>query len=625
MTVRYFKPILLTQFYFCLTTPVHAMLLVQDNKPIATIIVEKDAGEQIQKTALTLQYYIKMSTGAKLPITHATTNNINIHIGETSYVKQNHLNLSKLDQDGFVLQTLDNKNIAIVGGSNWGTEFGVYDFLERYLGIRWLMPTEIGTDIPKYSTLDITVTNIWQEPVYLSRSLSPINIMRDGPQDKWGRFNRARGRISFHHNLLNMFPVSKYGKSNPEFYPMIGGQHYIPSNDADFNWQPNFSAPNIVESAVQTIQNHFDKNPESSSYSLGMNDSRNWDQSDASKARRSNSKNYLNLENISDDYFTWANHVVEQVSEKYPNKWFGTLAYNENAEPPTKISINAQIVPFITYDRMRWSDPKLREAGHQLHERWAKASPSLGYYDYAYGISYLLPRVYFHGMQDYLSWGAAHQVKHYYAELYPNWGEGPKAWLLTRLLWNPSENVDELLNDWYVHFGGSEAAPKLKEFYAIWEKFWTVDIFKSRWNSDKGQYLPFNSSPSYLKDVTNNQLTHADRLMNQALILANSPQRKARVTKLYQMWSFYKASVIDYQAQYAIVPTKESSFFTQNNATPNKIQTITKTINHRQQLLESLKNDPLFTHSAQYINQYPNTAGTNWGEWLYPTKKKTPK
>lgn len=613
MTARYFKLMILACAYLGLANPAQAIILVKNQKPVATIIVNSDADKQVQKAALTLQNYIQISTGAKLPITNINTNGINIHVGETNYAKKNHLPPKHLDQDGFILQTLDNKNIVIVGGSSWGTEFGIYDFLERHLGIRWLMPTEIGTDIPQYNSLDVTIKNIQQEPTFLSRSLSPINIMQDDLQGKWARFNRARGRISFHHNLLNMFPVSKYRESNPEFYPMLGGKRYIPTNDADFNWQPNLSAPNIIKSAVQTIQNYFDENPNSSSYSLGMNDSSNWDQSDASKARRSNTKNYLNLENISDDYFAWANEVVKQVLEKHPNKWFGTLAYSENAEPPTKVSVNAQIVPFITYDRMRWSDPKLREVGHQLHKKWQKACPTLGYYDYAYGISYLLPRVYFHTMQNYLSWGAEHNVKHYYAELYPNWGEGPKPWLLTKLLWNPNQDVNVLLDDWYVHFAGSTAAPKLKEFYAIWEKFWTVDILKSRWNTDQGQYLFFNHPPNYLNDVTDNQLMHADKLMNQALQLANNPQRKARVAKLHQMWSFYKASVIAYQAHYAITQNKESSFFTQNSTTNEAIQKTITAINHRQQLLKSLQNDPLFTLTAQYINKYPHIQGVNWG------------
>lgn len=597
----------------------NAIVLVQSHKPLATIVIDENASAQTQAAAATLQSHLQTSTGAKLPIANTPGKTANIHIGATPYTRQQHLDLNTIDQDGFILQFTDNKNIIIIGGSDWGTEFGVYDFLERHVGVRWLMPTAIGTDIPLHETLNIKAANVRQNPVYLSRFISPINILKNGPQEKWGRFNRARGRISFHHNLMNIFPVSKYGKEHPEFYPLINGNRYIPANNADHRWQPNLSAPGIIEAAAKNIEDAFQRNPNATSYSLGINDSNNWDQSDASKARRSGLKNHLGMEDVSDDYFTWANAVVEKVLLKHPGKWFGTLAYNSNSTPPTKISIHPNIVPFITYDRMRWGDPALRDAGHRLNEQWEKASPTLGYYDYVYGISYLLPRVYFHGMQEYLSWGAAHHVRHYYGELYPNWGEGPKPWLLTKLLWNPDQSVDVLLDDWYSHFAGAAAAPKLRAFYAIWEKFWTTDIFKSRWNSSRGQYLPFNTSPIYLLDVKATDVAQADKLMRQALQRADTPQRKARVAKLQQMWSLYKTSIIAYQEKYA-ASHKDFQTTARAMAIAGNMKNPAQAATERRALLESFKSDPLFSLSAQYITQYPLTAGANWG--LPPEAKK---
>ncbi|MEO6980896.1 MAG: DUF4838 domain-containing protein, partial [Mucilaginibacter sp.] len=142
-------------------------------------------------------------------------------------------------------------------------------------------------------------------------------------------------------------------------------------------------------------------------------------------------------------------------------------------------------------------------------------------------------------MQDYLSWGSNNNVKYYYAELYPNWGEGPKAWLLTKLLWDPNQNVDALLDQWYTHTAGTAAAPKLREFYSIWEKFWTKDVYSSKWNNSKGQYLPFNNL-TYMNAVPADYIAKSDALMNQAYALADSPQRKIRVARLREMWQIYK-------------------------------------------------------------------------------------
>lgn len=591
-----------------------ALLLVQDGQPRATIIVASDASPQVKQAAETLQQYIAQSSGATLPIS-ATAQGNAISVGETPAVKEADIKTRTLDQDGFLLQSIDAKNYAIVGGSDWGTEFGVYDFLERYLGVRWLMPTDLYTDVPHHNTINIPDTKIIQQPTFLSRQLGPVYIEMQpklNPLARWGRFNRARGRIAFGENLLNLFPVSQFGKTHPEFYPMLNGKRYIPSDDHEYHWQPNLSAPGIVDAAVEQIDKYFQEHPEATSYSLGMNDADAWDQSAASKAQRSGKKNYLGYDDVSDEYFTWANAVVAKVLLKYPDKWFGTLAYMNLSEPPTKVKLNPRIVPFMTYDRMRWADPKLRDIGHRITEEWSKAASSLGWYDYIYGLNYLLPRVYPHEMQQYLSWGAAHHVDFSYAEFYPNWGEGPKGWILTKLLWNPNQNVDALLDDWYTHFAGTNAAPKLKDYYAIWEKFWTQDIFKSKWNHDDNELLFFSGPPNYLLDVPQSYIDQSDADLEAALQLADTPQRKARVAQLIQMWDFYKASIITYQGEY-LAGQSDGQSETQMLHLLDSAETVLEQAKKRKDLLSAFRNEPLYASSVEYLTKYPSTNGNSWG------------
>ncbi|TWU15036.1 hypothetical protein Pla52o_55730 [Novipirellula galeiformis] len=587
-----------------------AMIVVQNGQPRATIVVAQDASEQVRRAAQTLQEYILKSSGAKLPIAATAVGNA-ITVGQNAAV-----DTSEIDSDGFILQGLNDHQYAIAGGSDWGTEFGVYDFLERYLGVRWLMPTDLGTDIPKHQTIDIPDTKIVQQPTYLSRQFSPINLTVNSPSGKWGRFNRARGRVEFHHNLLNLFPPSRFAKTHPEFYPVQqDGKRYIPKDDVDPHWQPNLTAPGIVDVAVERIEKYFEEHPNATSYSLGMNDSNNWDQSAVSRAKRNGKTNFLGYEDVSDEYFTWANAVVEKVLVKYPDKYFGVLAYNGIAEPPTKVDVNSHIVPFITYDRMRWEDPVLREQGRLLTQRWEKVSPVLGWYDYAYGISYQLPRVFFHRAQKYLSWGADHQVEYSYAELYPNWGSGPKPWVFSKLYWNPNQDVDALLDDWCAHFAGEKAGPKLKNFYSTWEKFWTVDLYHSKWNTDKGQYLPFNADPSYLMDVPQSYITQSDADFAAALQLADTPERKARVAKLKEMWDFYKASIITYQGEELASksdPQSEKDALTLLDKAADVMVQASK----RKTLLAAFAKDPLYSGSADYITRYPATNGGNWGPSL---------
>lgn len=581
-----------------------SMPIVKDGKPTASIQLAPDTSEEIREVVTLLQDYLEKSTGAVLPIDKGDHENT-LFIG-----KHPDIDVSKLDEEGFILQHIDPHTFVITGATDWGIEYGIYDVLERYVGVRWLMATSLGTDIPEQSSIDIPDEKIVEEPTFLFRHMSPTG---QGSLRTWGQFNKVfrngPSRMGFHHNLLNLFPASVFAETNPEFYPILDGERFLPIGKEKIRWQPNLSAPGIVDAAVKRIDEYFQENPDQPTYSLGMNDSNNWDQSPESLARRSGQRNVMGYDDVSDDYFEWANKVVEKVLKKYPDKWFGTLAYNGLASPPTRVDVHSHIVPFITYDRMRWSDPELREIGQQLTKDWSKMAPTLGWYGYDYGRSYLLPRVYFHEMQEYLSWGAANHVKYHYSELYPNWGEGPKAWIFAKLLWNPEQDVDALLQDWYTHFAGEKAAPELARFYEIWEKFWTETLLDSKWNTKKGQYLPFNTSPGYLIDVTDEMLADADRAMSQAMKLSKTSAQRARVAKLNEMWDFYRASIISFRASRAV-----SSALSEADAL-GQLDRAAETLalaQRRQDLLKNFEKDPLFSSVYHYI--HPTTA-LNWDQY----------
>lgn len=589
----------------------NAIDIVRNHKPLVTIIISPDASKQVKEAANILQDYIRKSTGATLPISDkGIIGSGQLHVGMTNYIKQNQLNIDGLDEDGFLLKKIDAKNFIIIGGSDNGTEFGVYNFLERFVGVRWLMATDVGTDIPYHSNLIIPNQEVRENPVYLSRSLS-----MPCPWSEWGRFNRCRSRITFGENLNNLFPPDKFANAHPEFYPLINGERYIPKNSHDVRtWQPNFSAPGISDTAAKEIIHYFREHPGIYTYSLGINDTQGkYDESSASLVRRDGTKNYLGLEHVSDDYFKWANEVSTKVRDIYPNAIFGCLAYNNIADPPSMVKVDDHIVPMITYERMRWANAELRERGEALTKAWSKAAPVLGWYDYAWGLNYMAPRVWFHEMQRYLSWGAKNHVHHYYAELYPNIGEGPKGWVLAKLLWNPDQNVDHLLDDWYTHAAGSKSAPKLKAFYQIWEKFWTKDIYNSKWNIMKDQYLPFTVG-SYALSIPDSYLKQSDSLMSDALRLTGTPLQKARVEKLNDMWQLYKTAIIAYKSFPLPLATLSEGELKNIDSFSKELAVMVSSpeVNDLWSMFERLKKDPLYSITVGYMIR--RTTLFNWIE-----------
>ena len=94
-------------------------------------------------------------------------------------------------------------------------------------------------------------------------------------------------------------------------------------------------------------------------------------------------KNYIGSLDRSDLYYEWANRVAEGVLARYPDKWFGCLAYGQVAQPPEKVKLNSRIIPFVTYDRMKWVDQHIEKVGKEITEKWSQKAQVVGWYEYA--------------------------------------------------------------------------------------------------------------------------------------------------------------------------------------------------------------------------------------------------
>ncbi len=599
--------------------------LVKGGEPQGRVVIAKEASPELRESARLLGEYLEKATGATLPVVHEAGAGANLHLGRTPWVEEHAGVPEKLDEDGYLLKRVDAENFVIVGGGASGDEFGIYEFLERYLGVRWLAPTELFTEIPKRSDLALPEGEQTSEPVFLSREFFPIVRERSPEEvatlerphmrpylsgDQWGRVNRLRARIDFHHYLKRLLPPSKYGKSNPEFFPILNGKRMIPPDDEYYQWQPNFSAPGIVEASAAEILDYLKRHPQKTSYSLGINDSHRYDQSEASKKRRSGRVNRIGLEDVSDDYFQWANEVAQAVKRERPEVKFGFLAYLALLEVPTAVSPDPSLVPFITYEMTRWFDPELRERMQRLTKEWGAVSPELGWYDYLYGGYYPVPRFFPHAISEALRWGRQHKVKHYYAEVIPNWGEGPNPWIITRLLWNPEQEVGPLLDEWYNAAVGPEAAPSLKAYYALWEKFWEEDARRSRWYSNQQLWLDY-TSVEYLSEVSAELLEKSDALLKEAVERTDTPVRRQRAEKLQTMWQIYRAAVVGVQGD-GIWREADLTDEAAALAWLDRCEAIIAQVRERQRMLGALKDDPLFAHSI-YRYTSSEMQGERWG------------
>ncbi|RAV13319.1 DUF4838 domain-containing protein [Paenibacillus contaminans] len=534
------------------STPTPDLRIVDNGQGQAVIVIEPSAADQVIAAANTLAEYVNKSTGAALPVLTTTElaaagsqydGDVRIYVGSQAPDAQAAVaaEMQGLKDDGFVIHPYED-TIAIVGPTGWGTQFGVNEFLERYFGIRWLMPGPDGEDVPLHTTIDISAESVRIDPATISRSYFYLNTPANM---EWGRRNGIHDNIQFHHNLANLFdPTDAELKLHPEYY--VDG--VLPTHP--YEWQPCFNDTTAAV-AIGRIKQFFDANPGVSSYSLGINDSENYCAADKLLAGGElNSNGFLNMSEV---YYPWVNKIVEGVlaDERYEDKYFGLLAYWSVYDPPTTVQLNPRVIPYITDDRMSWEDPTLAAEGMQITEAWEDAAEYVGWYEYLYGSPYNVPRVYMQRMAENYKYAQDHSVIAHVAELFPNFSEGPKPWVSAKLQWNADQDVDDLLNEWYAQAVGVEAAADLKAYYDLWEDFWTTRIFESEWyqrwkqSDPRSNFMRFDQ-PDYLEAVTKEDITESRRLLEQAVIKAQTSKQKKRAEQLLRGFEFYEASALSY-------------------------------------------------------------------------------
>ncbi len=489
------------------------------------------------RTANLLADYIQCSTGVRLPVLFekdAPVEKTQIHVGPTGYAESQNLLVNVKNDTGYAIKTVNPHRLVLIGGSNLGTEYAVYEFLERFLGIRWLFPGQTGTCVPASENLLLPEISLVSQPAFYSR------IFRvKGPEGMlWCRRNRIHSRIEFHHNISKITSL-KYAKTNPDIFPLINGKRRLPKRLNQDDWHLCYSNPASAGLFAGNIINFFKRYPHYESISLGVSDGNgdcycHCEECQAGKGKKLNS---FGFEDYSDLYYTWVNEVVTKVLKAYPDKKIGTLAYREVIDPPGRTVINPGVYPYLTWEALQWNSPARQTEFKKTFMKWCGKVRHPCLYDYVWTGTYSIPLLYPHVQQEYLQYILKHGAVGYYAENKATAGtvigDGPALYILAKLLWNTDINVDKVMADWCESAVGGKAAPYLIKYYKLWEDYWTRRVKTTKWYGSKNVlYLMFNQM-GYLENVTLPDIGLSDRLLKQVVATAGGGKQKERAELIY--------------------------------------------------------------------------------------------
>jgi hypothetical protein len=179
--------------------------LVKDGQPAASIVAceRTDAAQMLQR-------FIRAATGATLPITTSATADVAIVLGDCPAAAAAGLESAKLPPEGLAIKTAPGR-VFIVGRNDGkdanGLEWGVYEFLERYVGVRWYFPPavengpDIGQDIPKRNKLVVPAVWLEDAPVFRMRELWPACA------NSWAGTGVSMGPLQRFNRSANSWPV----------------------------------------------------------------------------------------------------------------------------------------------------------------------------------------------------------------------------------------------------------------------------------------------------------------------------------------------------------------------------------------------------------------------------------
>jgi hypothetical protein len=447
-----------------------------------------------------------------------------------------------LGKEGFAIRAVPG-NIRVEGGLPRGLLYGVYDFLER-LGCRWWSAGE--SHIPKRGRLSVPAMDIRETP-----RLEYRDINGAGSTDAYfalrNKYNgqcseitpELGGKITYYpfvHTFDTLIPPEKYFDSHPEYFSLVDGKRLKERT------QLCLTNPDVKRLALEAVETWIREHPEATIFSVSQNDWHN--ACDCGECRKIDEAEGSRAGTL----IHFVNYIAEAVEKNHPHVVIDTLAYQYTRTPPKHVRPRHNVCVRLCSIECSFFHPLRggrdvhtednRESFQKNLEEWAKVSDRLYIWDYVVHFGhYLLPWPNFRVLADNIRFFIENNVKGVFEEAAVTEFGGTeflelRAWVLGKLLWNPYQDTDRLVNEFLTGYYRSAADPIREYFRLIHEHVaGNPDRRLGIWQIPPDDYL----SP----EVVETSLALFDR----ALVLADDDEilRRVRIAQLpIRYWVLYK-------------------------------------------------------------------------------------
>ncbi len=455
------------------------VVLAKDGQPAATIVVAEGAEAKVMGGAEDLQRYVEAICGVELPIRTdgQAVEGTGLYIGECEPTTEADMPEDGLNPETYAIRVRDG-NIYFTGRWPTPVRFAVVSFIEDDLGVGWFAPGDLWEDVPEGTDgeLSVGVTSRVVVP-----GTSPRLWSGHAWTDDWNDWNMRNKTVvsevvprrQFQNNVFRVITAGKHAETHPEYFPLIDGERWIPSNSSDRYWRPCESNPEVIAAVVDYAGAFFDGRPDVDSFSVGMDDINKLCSCENCRAWDPEPDSYENRA-FSDRHYRFVNEVAKGIAETHPDRYIGTLIYNIARQLPTTVpKLEDNVFGFITETAALWWRDDMQEDDHELTRQWAARCKHLSRYDYM-GMGTMTPRVYPHTVAEQIKFDKSVGMEGMYIEVYtllPN--TAPMMWATAKLQWDHTLDVDELLDEYYARMF-PETQRTMKTYFELLEDSWNT-------------------------------------------------------------------------------------------------------------------------------------------------------
>ncbi|MBX3177388.1 MAG: DUF4838 domain-containing protein [Candidatus Hydrogenedentes bacterium] len=450
------------------------LLIAAEGSSAYTIVLSTDALPAESRAAAELQYFLREMTGATLPVERGESAipERAIVLGDGPHLRAvaPELALDGLGEEGFVIQTLGER-LIIAGPGKRGTMYGVYTFLEEYLGCRFFAP-EV-THIPKRPRLEIGALNIRHTPVMEYRE-----VYYAASKDlDWCTRNRLNGHLTelgeehggkvayhpFGHSFWTLIPPEEYFETHPEWFSLVDGERTLTGRFT--RTQLCLTNEALIEEAIRRTRQWIEENPDATIISISQNDGPGgWCECENCAAMEAAQGGAHSAPVIH-----FVNRIAEALGGDYPNHVFDTFAYSYTTGAPRDLKPLPNVVVRLCTSGCKshaFDDPKCatNEGIRGAVRDWFRLTDRIYIWDYTINFrQYLLPFPNLHTVGPNVRFFVNHGVRGMFAQGSGDVSHsdmGPlRSYLLAKLLWNPDYDRETAINEFLAAYFGPAAEP----------------------------------------------------------------------------------------------------------------------------------------------------------------------